>query len=128
MNKTILAAVAPSFGPSVMIFFGVQIPIAAFSLSLVGLLLARHIARPPRRTFTRSQNFALTAILALILLLAVAGEIRWISPEPLGVGMAVVWGVGLGWSGIIVIEIIGKKIVEGLKVVFGIVPETPDEL
>ncbi len=39
--------------------------------------------------------------------------------EPVGAGMAFVWGVGLGFSGLLVIEFFGDRAISMLKAIFG---------
>lgn len=121
MNKFSLAltAAAPTYGPSVLVIFGLHVPIASLVLSLCGLLLARIIAPKPVRKLTRKQEMALTALLVIVLFVAVAGEIPLLSPEPLGVGMAVVWGLGLGTSGLLAIEFFSKRFMNMLKALWG---------
>lgn len=115
-----VVAIAPTFGPAVVTMFGVQIPVLALGLSLVALLLARWIAPPPIRKLTREQQWALTILLLIFLFLAVTGELPLIGKkEPLGPGMAVVWGAGLGFSGLLVIELMGQRIMRALEVMFG---------
>jgi hypothetical protein len=115
-GKELVAVTAPSFGPAIVQVFGVDIPILALGLSMVGLFLARTIAPPPARKLTPGQEVSLTAILALILFLIVTGSL---TGEPLGVGMAVVWSIGLGFSGILVIEFFGERTMAALRALLG---------
>ena len=108
----------PSFGPAVFTLFGTEIPILAMALSFAGLLLARFVGPPPSRELTRWQELVVTAILAILLFLIVTGELPADS-EPLGVGMAVAWGVGLGLSGLLALEFMGDRVMDALRALFG---------
>jgi hypothetical protein len=124
--KTATATITPSIGPAIITFFGIDVPVMAFSLSMVGLLLARSIAPESRRKLTNPQEWALTALLILILLLVVTGQIGF--GKPLGAGMSVVWGVGLGTSGLLAIEFFGEYVMDMLrKIMYGFqnAPKTP---
>lgn len=112
---------APSIGPTVLVIFGLKLPVAALALSLVGLLLARYVKPRSASKLSIGQERALTALLALILVVIVAGEFPWIgNGEPLGVGMATAWGVGLGTSGILAVDLIGSRVMRGLRAAFGL--------
>lgn len=117
MKPGAVAIAAPAFGPAVVTLFGVDVPVLALSLSVCGLLLARAIAPPPLRKLTRWQEVALTILLLIILFLIVTGQL--FSGEPLGAGMAVIWGVGLGFSGLLAIEFFGKRVLAMLKALLG---------
>lgn len=107
------AVVAPAIGPAIVTLFGVEVPVLAVALSIAGLLLARFIAPPPLRKLTRWQERALTLLLMILLFLIVTGQFG--DGKPLGAGMAVIWGVGLGFSGLMVIEFFGGRVVAMLK-------------
>lgn len=111
-----VAVAAPSFGPAVVTFFGLDVPVLAFALSLAGLVLARFIAPKTVRKLSFWQEVALTALLALVLFVIVTGAF---GSEHLSVGMAVIWGVGLGFSGLIAIEIIGDRVKAMLSAMMG---------
>ncbi|MEJ7831354.1 MAG: hypothetical protein WKF79_00430 [Nocardioides sp.] len=111
---------APSFGPAVISVFGTETPVLALGLSIVALLLARWVAPPPLRKLTRAQQWALTFLLLIFLFLAVTGEMPLIGTgKPLGPGMAVVWGAGLGFSGLFAVELMGERVRAMLRVGFG---------
>lgn len=115
---------APSFGPAAVSLFGTEIPILALGLSIAALLLARWVAPPPLRKLTRMQQAALTLLLLIFLFLIVTGNIPLIGDgKPIGVGMAVVWGAGLGFSGLFAVEIMGERVRAMLRVAFGMAPE-----
>ena len=115
---------APSFGPAIVSVFGTEIPILALTLSIMALLLSRWIAPPPLRKLTRAQQSALTVLLLIFLFLAVTGNMPIVgSGKPMGVGMAVVWGAGLGFSGLLVVEIMGERVRAILRAGLGMVPE-----
>ena len=107
---------APSFGPAIVTVFGHSVPVVALSISIVGLIVARHIAPPPLRILSSKQEFSLTVLLVAFLFVVVTGGF---GGEPLGVGMAFVWGVGLGLSGLMAVELIGDRVMVMLKALIG---------
>lgn len=115
--STGVAIAAPSIGPAIVTIFGIDVPIMALALSVAGLILARVVAPPPLRKLTRVQEVALTLLLLVVLFLIVTGEIG--AGEPLGAGIATVWGIGLGFSGLLAIEFFGTKVIDMLHVMFG---------
>ncbi len=119
-GATAAAIIAPSFGPAVVTLFGQEVPVLATSLSVLALLLARWIAPPPLRQLAPFEQVALTLLLIILLFVAVTGNLPGIGEgKPMGVGMAVVWGVGLGLSGLMVVEIMGDHVRAKLRALFG---------
>lgn len=116
----VAATVAPSLGPAVVTVFGTDVPVLSLFLSAAGLLLARVIAPPPLRKLSRLQHWALTALLLIILFLIVTGNF---TRGPLEPGMAVIWGVGLGFSGLVAVEFFAQRTIAMLKVMFGGSPD-----
>ena len=114
MKPGVFAVVAPAFGPAVVTLFGVNIPVVALGLSVAGLLLARMIAPPPLRKLNGKQELALTMLLLIVLFLIVTGNLFG-EGEPLGAGMAVIWGIGLGFSGLLAIEFFGQRVLAMLR-------------
>lgn len=112
-----VAIAAPSLGPAIVTLFGVNIPVAALVLSVAGLVLARVIAPPPLRKLSWVQEVALTLLLLVVLFLIVTGEIG--GGEPLGPGMAAVWGIGLGFSGLLAVEFFSDKVLAMLRAMMG---------
>lgn len=118
--KTPLVVAAPAFGPAVVTILGIDVPILALILSMSALVLARWIAPPPLRKLSRKEEAALTMLLIIFLFLAVTGQVPVIgSGKPLGPGMAVVWGAGLGFSGLLVVELMGERTMAMLRAAFG---------
>lgn len=119
-ETAVVAAVsAPSIGPTVLIIFGVTVPVAAMALALVGLILARYIAPKGARKLTLGQERALTVLLALLLVVIVSGNAPYIGDgKPLNVGMATAWGIGLGTSGLLAVEFIGGRIMQAIRAMF----------
>lgn len=113
----IAAIAAPSFGPAIITLFGVDVPVLAMALAVAGLILARVIAPPPLRMLSRVQEVALTLLLLVVLFLIVTGQLG--GGEPLGAGMAAVWGIGLGFSGLLAIEFFGQRVLSLLRAMFG---------
>jgi hypothetical protein len=117
---------APSIGPAIITVFGVQIPVLALGLSIAALLLARWVAPPPLRKLRREQQVALTLLLLIFLFLAVTGELPLVgSGKPLGPGMAVVWGAGLGFSGLFAVELVGDRVKAMLRAGLGMSERDP---
>lgn len=115
------AITTPSIGPTIMVFLGLKFVPAALALGLLGLFLSRYIAPKSTRRLTKRQEWALTGLLALMLVVIVSGEFPFISAgEPLGVGMATAWGVCLGTSGLLFIEVIGSRMMVGLRAMVGL--------
>lgn len=123
-----MAITAPSIGPAIVEVFGLRLPIAALFLALVGLILSRYIAPKSSRKLTLGQERALTVLLGLILFLIVIGEFPLVGDgTPLGVGMATAWGVGIGTSGLLTVELVGSRIMAGIKAALGLpAPEKPE--
>lgn len=96
--------------------FGLDIPVAAWGMSCAGLLLARAIAPPPLRKLNRCQHLALTLLLLLVLTLIVTGAFTGQKLDP---GLAVVWGVGLGFSGLVAVEFFGQRVLAMMSAMFG---------
>jgi hypothetical protein len=105
-----------SIGPAQVTLFGVEIPILPLVLGFLGLILARTLAPPSVRLLTRVQKVALTALLAILLFLIVTGSFTGV---PLEAGMAVVWGIGLGFSGLLSIEFMGERCTAALRAMVG---------
>lgn len=97
--------------------FGVDVPVLALSLSIGGLLMSRAIAPPPLRKLSKRQEIALTFLLLILLFLIVTGSLG--GGEPLGAGMATIWGIGLGFSGLLVVEFFGDRVLAMLRAMFG---------
>lgn len=112
------ALAAPSVGPAIVTLFGTDVPVLALGLSVAGLVLARVIAPPPLRKLTRVQEFSLTLLLLVILFLIVTGQLFG-GGKPLEAGMATVWGIGLGFSGLLAIEFFGQRVMAMLNALFG---------
>lgn len=110
------ATAAPSIGPAVVTFLGSDVPILALVLSGSGLLLARMIAPPPLRKLSRSQHVALTALLLIALFVLVTGEV---TGETLRPGMAFVCGIGLGFSGIVAVELFAERAMAAIRALLG---------
>lgn len=115
---TLAAVMSPTFGPAIVTIFGVDVPVLALGLSCVGLLFARTLTPVPLRKLDRRQELALTILLLIVLFLIVTGQIG--TGEPLGGGMATVWGIGLGFSGLMVIEFFGERVMSILRAIFGV--------
>lgn len=113
-------AAAPSIGPALVTFAGMDFPVLAMILSLAALFLARAIAPPPLRKLNMKQEIALTGLLVIFLILIVTGNLPLVGTgEPLSVGMSVIWGIGLGFSGLTVVELTSRRVVAMLKAAFG---------
>lgn len=111
---TVIAA--PSFGPAVVIVAGQEIPVLATGVSTLALLLARMIAPPALRRLAAHEQAALTILLLLLLFVTVWGELPLIGTgKPLTTGMAVLVGVCLGFSGLMVVEAISEPLLAKIR-------------
>jgi len=105
-----------SIGPAQVTLLGTEIPILPLALGFLGLILARTLAPPAARLLSRVQKASLTALLAILLFLIVTGSFTGV---PLDAGMAVVWGIGLGFSGLLSIEFMGERCTAALRAMVG---------
>lgn len=110
------ATAAPSIGPLFYSVMGSDFPVLALVLSGIGLLLSRAIAPPALRKLTKMQHHALTGLLLLVLFLIVTGEF---TGSPLQPGMAVVFGIGLGFSGLVAVELFAERGMAALRALLG---------
>lgn len=112
MTKEAVAAVgtvaAPSIGPAIVTVAGLDIPVLAAALSIAGLMLARMIAKPPRRKLTWPQEVAVTLLLCIFCTLLVSGSF---GTGRAGEGLAFAWGVGVGLSGLAFLELFGEAFI-----------------
>lgn len=115
----VAVVIAPSIGPAIVTILGVDVPVLAMAMSMAGLLLARFIGPPPSRKLTKVQEICVTLLLMMLLGLIVTGELPPDS-KPLGVGMATSWGVGMGLSGLLVLEFLGDRFMRSFKLFFGV--------
>lgn len=116
-SSAFVAIAAPSIGPAVVTVFGTDVPVLALGLSCAGLVLARIVAPPPLRKLSTLQEVALTLLLLVVLFLIVTGQLG--TGSPLGAGMAAVWGIGLGFSGLLALEFFGARVRAMLKALLG---------
>lgn len=121
-----VASSPPAIGPVVLVAFGLNLPVAALAFSLIGLLIARYLAPKSARRLSKWQERALTVLLALLLIVIVAGEAPMIGDgTPLKVGTALAWGIGLGTSGLLAVEYLGGRVRRGLAAMFTLGDERP---
>lgn len=120
--KEAVAAATPSLGPAIITLFGQDVPLLAYGLACAAMILARFIAPPAARKLTRRQEAALTVLLGIVLFLLVTGAF---TSSPLAVGMSVVWGIGLGFSGLLVVEFFGTRVMAMLEAMTGGKREPP---
>jgi len=118
-TEGLAAVTTPVFGPAVITVLGLDIPILALMLSVMGLLLSRMIAPPSLRKLNPTQEIALTMLLVIILFLIVTGTKPLGNGNPIGAGMGVVWGIGLGFSGMLIIEFFGEWTLGIIKAMLG---------
>lgn len=97
---TVAPAVIPAFGPPAIELFGITIPIVSMACSMFGLAMARGISAA--REGPQPGGWYLNGTLAIILFGIV------IERQP-GVGTAVAWGVGVGASGILAIDLLKDR-------------------
>lgn len=119
--SVVASLAAPTAGPAIVSVAGINVPVLALCLSIAALVLARTVAPPPLRKLTRMQEVALTLLLLIFLFVAVIGETPFLgNGKPMGPGMAVCWGCGLGFSGLLIVELAGRWVSEKMRSLFGI--------
>ena len=103
---------SPRFGPPSIVAFGAELPVWSILFGIVGVLMARRVA-PATAAGTalgRTGNAALTVLLILgVLALIVAGEKRPI--------VALGWSIGLGFSGLGMIEMVARAVRGGARLI-----------
>ncbi len=120
VKPAIAVPLAPTIGPAIVTAFGIDIPVLALGLSMLALLLARYISPPSLERMTREQEWALTALLVLILFLAVTDQLPLVGQgQPMGPGMAVCWGIGLGFSGLLVVRLMRERVIAMIRAMLG---------
>ena len=120
VKPAIAVPLAPTIGPAIVTAFGIDIPVLALALSMLALLLARYISPPSLERLTREQEWALTALLVLILFLAVTDQLPLVGQgQPMGPGMAVCWGSGLGFSGLLVVRLMRERVIAMIRAMLG---------
>ena len=119
-------AASPTFGPALVTVFGIDVPVLALALSAFGLLFARTLTPTPLRKLEKRQEWALTILLLIILFLIVTGQLGG-DGKPMGGGMATVWGIGLGFSGLMVIEFFGERVMAILRAIVGVKTDDSDQ-
>ncbi|WP_343528741.1 hypothetical protein [Sphingomonas sp.] len=99
-------------GPVAVIVFGAELPIWSIIFGIIGVLMARRVA-PATAAGTalgRTGNTALTVLLVLgVLALIVSGEKRPI--------VALGWSIGLGFSGLGMIEMVARAVRGGARLI-----------
>lgn len=115
--KSTLLLAAPALGPTVVKVLEVEIPVFSLVLSTIGLILARQLAPASVRKLNKRQEIVLTFLLLLLMFLIVTGQL-W-TDRPLEAGEATVLGIGLGWTGLLVLEIMGDRFSRALGILLG---------
>ena len=100
----------PSYGPESVMVFGQNVPLASMVLSILGLVMARLVAAQTDKV--KGGHRWLTPLLVIILVALV------IDRQP-GPSMATAYGVGIGSSGIVLINLLGDKIQKLFASMFG---------
>lgn len=98
----LIYAIAASAGPVVVNVLGYDVPVLSAGLSVVGVVLATVIAPPPALSMVR--RVALTILLVLLMLALVISDP---SRSPI---MSTCWAIGIGYTGLPIIETIAKAI------------------
>lgn len=99
-----------AFGPATVTLFGAVIPVLPTLCAAMSVYLARLIAPPDRRHFTKRQKRALTTLLMMV---AAGVCIRF--PTKIREAEAIIVGLSLGWVGLAFPEAVGKAVWEGFK-------------
>jgi peptidoglycan/LPS O-acetylase OafA/YrhL len=117
LKPGLTVAVVPAIGPAVVTLWGHDIPVMSMVLSFSGLMLARLLSPPRVPKLRRTQEVALTGLLLLILFVIISGSLLP-DNKPLEPGWAVLWAIGLGFSGLAAVEFINDRIRGMMGVLF----------
>jgi hypothetical protein len=98
----LIYAAAASAGPVMVDVLGYDVPVLSAGLSVVGVVLATVIAPPPALSMV--QRVALTALLVILMLALV------ISDPTRSPVMSTCWAIGIGYTGLPIIQSISTII------------------
>ncbi len=97
-----LPVALPKYGPPAIVLFGSTIPILPMALSLLGLWLARMVTLTgDRKSPVNRREWVVTLLLTVCLV----GLVIEFQPGP---GTGLIYGVGFGGTGLLVVEAIIK--------------------
>lgn len=100
MKPFLIYSAAAAAGPVMVDVLGYQLPLLSAGLSVLGVVLATIISPPP--ALSMLQRVALTALLILLMLgIVISDPAR--SPV-----MTTCWAIGIGYTGLPIIEAIGR--------------------
>lgn len=102
MKFTLIYAAAASVGPVMVDVLGYDVPVLSAGLSVVGVVLATVIAPPP--ALSMAQRAALTVLLAILMLALVISDP---TRSPI---MSTCWAIGIGYTGLPIIQSISTLI------------------
>lgn len=105
---------------------GVTQAALSLGIGMVGVALARTIfvVRENQR-LKRVQPFRETLPLTLAAML-ITGVIIW--DRQLGISMAAFTGLGVGWVAVLLLDILGNRMIEVVRVLMGVKPEVPNDM
>jgi hypothetical protein len=96
----LIYAAAAAAGPVMVDVLGYQLPLLSAGLSVLGVVLATIISPPP--ALSMLQRVALTGLLVLLMLALVISDP---ARSPI---MNTCWAIGIGYTGLPIIEAIGR--------------------
>lgn len=99
-KPALIYAVAATTGPMTVDLLGYQLPLLSAGLSVLGVVLATVISPPP--ALSMLQRVALTALLVVLMLALVISDP---ARSPI---MSTCWAIGIGYTGLPIIEAIGR--------------------
>lgn len=95
-------------GPTIIAVFGVDFPVLSALFALAGVVLGQLLAPPPKLPLGwRRQSALVVALLGLAIGIVIAtGQLPLI---------ALSWGIGLGFSGLTVAQVLGEQASLGIR-------------
>ncbi|MES2903277.1 MAG: hypothetical protein V4696_03750 [Pseudomonadota bacterium] len=101
-------ALAPASGlawwsADALIIFGITVPILPMVIGMTGLWVGRELVRNRAKKMTKRESVFVNVGLALLTFLVITGKL--VVSQPLEVGWALVWGIGIGMNGPVLFEI-----------------------
>ncbi len=107
--KPSLLLMAASTGPVVIDVLGYDLPVLSVGTAVIGVILAYILA--PRSARAASTGLSV-ALVSLFILILIAAEIAFKHTPLIALG----WAIGLGYSGRVVLEEFGARVIERMRV------------
>ncbi|WP_264943655.1 hypothetical protein [Sphingomonas canadensis] len=105
-------------GPELVIVFGVSVPVLSAGLGVLGVVLGLLMAPAPAAPIGARRTAALwVSLIGIELALVVACSA--VAGKALLPLVAMGWGIGLGWSGLAVAQLLAEQVLGGIRRVTG---------